>query len=107
MWTGDSGSDGTAVLGETTDTDSDNVSTDMVPTFTKPLVEQRNDEDEQRKVVTNILMTKCCSNNCVLHLTGYTFLKSRRKVCCLQGSKRRQFRWITPVEKIKIVMCYA
>ena len=88
LWTGDSGSDRTAVLGETTDTDSNNFSTDMVPTFTKPLVEQRNDENEQQKVVTNILMTKCCSNDCLLHLMSYTVLMSRRKVCCLQGSKR-------------------
>ena len=92
LWTGDSGLDRTAVLGETTDTNSDNISTDMVPTFTKPLVEQKNDENEQQKVVTNILMTNCCSNDCLLYLTGYTVLMSRRKVCCLQGSKRRQ--WI-------------
>ena len=45
--TGDSGSDKTAVFKETTDIDSDNVSTDKVPTFTKPFAEQEKYEDEE------------------------------------------------------------
>jgi len=48
--TGDSGSDRTAVF-ETTDIDSENVSTSKVPAFTEPFAEQKNDGDEERKTV--------------------------------------------------------
>ena len=75
--------------------------TDKVPTLMKLFVEQENNEDEEQKAVANILMIKCC-NNCLLNLTGYIVLTSRRKVCCLQGSKCRQ--WI--IDRLSETSCY-
>ena len=52
------------------------------------------DEDlKQRKFLADIVMSKCCMKQCLLHLTGHTILTAKRKICSLHGVERRQ--WIT------------
>ena len=94
--TGDSVSDATATDQE------ESTEIDDVSTFTEPCRKQDNDDDDERKTATSILMNKCCSNDCLLHLTGYAILMTRRKVCCLKGSERRQ--WI--IDKLLETSCY-
>ena len=58
--------------------------------------EKKTDDLKERRALADLLMSDCCKNKCLLHLTGNTILTTRRKVCCLQGHERRQ--WI--IEKI-------
>lgn len=58
--------------------------------------EKEMDDLKERRVMADLMMSDCCKNKCLLHLTGNTILTTRRKVCYLQGHERQQ--WI--VEKI-------
>ena len=58
--------------------------------------EKETDDLKERRALADLLMSDCCKNKCLLHLTGNTILTTRRKVCCLQGHERWQ--WI--IEKI-------
>lgn len=55
-----------------------------------------NDSDEERERVGNILVSKCCQNDCLLHLTAHDVLTARRKFFSLRGNEQRQ--WL--VDKI-------
>jgi len=48
--------------------------------------EKEMDEDSKElKAVADILLSKCCVNKCLLHLTVYTILATRRIICYLHG----------------------
>lgn len=55
-----------------------------------------NDSDEEHERVGNILVSKCCQNDCLLHLTVHDVLTARRKFFSLRGNEQRQ--WL--VDKI-------
>ena len=68
-----------------------------IPATSDPAKKDKETDDlKERRALADLLMSDCCKNKCLLHLTGNTILTTRRKVCCLQGQERRQ--WI--IEKI-------
>ena len=48
-------------------------------------------KEEEREIVAKILMSPCCSNQCLLFLTGHDVLTARKKVCPLSVTSQRQW----------------
>ena len=71
-------------------------SVDFTASTSNPSGDGKGTEFKERKALADLMMKDCCKNQCLLHLTGHSMLTSRRKICCLQGSERRQ--WI--IERI-------
>ena len=71
-------------------------SVDFTVSTSNPSGDGKGTEFKERKALADLMMKDCCKNQCLLHLTGHSMLTSRRKICCLQGSERRQ--WI--IERI-------
>ena len=52
-------------------------------------MEQLDDEEElERKALVTLFTSKCCSNDCLLHLTGHDIISARRKVCDLNPNAK-------------------
>lgn len=54
------------------------------------------DDENEREMVGNILVSKCCTKDCLLFLTGHDVLTARKKICALSAIALRQ--WL--VDKI-------
>ena len=55
----------------------------------EPEKDKKTNEDLQQ--LADIVTSRCCMKECLLHLTGYNILTARRKVCSLHGVERRQW----------------
>ena len=49
------------------------------------------DEELERKALVTLFTSKCCSRDCLLHLTGHDIINTRRKVCDLSPNSKRQW----------------
>ena len=61
------------------------------------------DEKSQRKALGTLFTSKCCSKNCLLHLTGHEVINARRRVGNISENLKRKWLYEKVSESSRLV----